>query len=177
MKIHINTMFDPIVEMCQMKMLLRGEKYLHEDPMQLGFVTLYNRLLDEMKELDKSETDENDIEELIDIINSTAFLLCHRMGGTSFERKFSHRTNEFQLFASTVKKHILEYTIPQYGEHPDDNVSSWSQADCIKQIEKYCKRFSGNARGHEDNILSLLKIAHYACIAYFKETPQCGITE
>lgn len=80
----------------------------------------------------------------------------------------SNRANEWNDFTPLVEDHIENYTVPQYGDAPNDNVAGWSARDCEKQIEKYVKRFQGNARGPEESRRDLLKIAHYCCLTYNK---------
>lgn len=76
----------------------------------------------------------------------------------------TNRGKQFLEFASEVVDHIDKYTVPQYGDAPDDMVETWSSKHIQNQIDKYTKRMSNNQRGMEDNILSCKKIAHYACI-------------
>jgi hypothetical protein len=71
-------------------------------------------------------------------------------------------------FAMTVLSHIEHYTVPQYGDFPNDQVTPWTSGDCKKQIAKYVARFGSNQRGCEDEMRDLLKIAHYAALAYNK---------
>ncbi len=77
------------------------------------------------------------------------------------------RSLEFLKFTSDVIQHIENYTIHQYGDAPDDQISEWSAADCIISIKKRVSRHGRNSRKGQDK-LDLLKIAHEACIAYFK---------
>jgi hypothetical protein len=71
-------------------------------------------------------------------------------------------------FYIITRAHIQEYTIPQYGDLPDDFASTWSQQDCIRNLEKYLQRKGKNSREQQHG-LDCIKRAHYACIAYFKE--------
>jgi hypothetical protein len=71
-------------------------------------------------------------------------------------------------FSNIVQEHINEYTVPQFGDQPDDHIESWSAEDCIRQIEKYVERFGSNQRGAEEQFRDMLKIAHYAELAYEK---------
>lgn len=77
---------------------------------------------------------------------------------------FSNRGKQFLDFADDVLHHVEEYTVPQYGDSPNDMVETWSAEHVANQMDKYLKRMKNNGRGHEDNLLSCLKIAHYACI-------------
>ena len=79
-----------------------------------------------------------------------------------------NRCLEWKHFSDIVMKHILDYTIPQYGDSPEDEVESWTPEMCIKAIQKYTKRFETSARGPYEVVRDMLKIAHFACLAYFK---------
>ena len=77
------------------------------------------------------------------------------------------REREWLEFSENVEKHCIEYTVPQYGEKGDDQVTDWSIEDLITQIKKYCHRYGNNARPGQEH-LDFMKIAHYACMAYWK---------
>lgn len=79
----------------------------------------------------------------------------------------AQRTKDWNEFASMVADHIESYTVPQYGDAPNDNVESWSAKDCIAQIQKYAARFGANRRVGQEQ-LDLMKIAHYAQLAVGK---------
>ena len=38
----------------------------------------------------------------------------------------AQRTKDWNEFAAKVADHIENYTVPQYGDAPNDNVESWS---------------------------------------------------
>lgn len=79
----------------------------------------------------------------------------------------AQRTKDWNEFASKVADHIENYTVPQYGDAPNDNVESWSAQDCIAQIQKYAARFGTNQRTGQEE-LDLMKIAHYAQLSMDK---------
>lgn len=79
----------------------------------------------------------------------------------------SNRGQEWHYFANTVGNHIETYTVPQYGDAPDDQIAEWTPEQCAKQIAKYAARFGRNSRDEQD-LLDMVKIAHYACLAYNK---------
>ena len=83
------------------------------------------------------------------------------------EPHVSCRGLEWLSFSDSVFEHVENYTVPQYGDVGEDNVTEWSAEDCVKQIEKYQKRFGKNSRPGQEK-LDLLKIAHYACLAASK---------
>lgn len=87
------------------------------------------------------------------------------------------RTKQWTEFAAKVADHITNYTVPQYGDAPNDNVESWSAADCIAQVQKYAARFGTNQRAGQEE-LDLMKIAHYAQLAHdkLKQKPFDGAT-
>ena len=76
----------------------------------------------------------------------------------------AQRTKDWNEFAAKVADHIESYTVPQYGDAPNDNVESWSAQDCIAQVQKYAARFGNNQRTGQEE-LDLMKIAHYAQLA------------
>ena len=79
----------------------------------------------------------------------------------------TNRGKEFLVFANEVLQHIEDYTVPQYGDAPDDLVQEYSAEECVRAIEKYCRRFRKQARPNQDE-LDMKKIAHYACLAFNK---------
>lgn len=79
----------------------------------------------------------------------------------------AQRTKDWNEFAAKVADHIENYTVPQYGDAPNDNVESWSAQDCIAQVQKYAARFGNNQRTGQEE-LDLMKIAHYAQLAMGK---------
>lgn len=89
----------------------------------------------------------------------------------------SQRTKDWNEFAAKVADHIENYTVPQYGDAPNDNVESWSSQDCIAQIQKYAARFGTNQRAGQEE-LDLMKIAHYSQLAMgkLKQKPFDGDT-
>lgn len=89
----------------------------------------------------------------------------------------AQRTKDWNEFAAKVADHIENYTVPQYGDAPNDNVESWSAQDCIAQVQKYAARFGNNQRTGQEE-LDLMKIAHYAQLAMgkLKQKPFDGET-
>lgn len=85
------------------------------------------------------------------------------------EQSSSKREMLWDLFANHVADHVANYTVPQYGDFPDDNVNKMSVETLQEQIKKYTARFGTNARGKEDQLLDLIKIAHYASIIWCRE--------
>lgn len=79
----------------------------------------------------------------------------------------SQRGNDWLAFADEVAHHVENYTVPQYGDAPNDQVESWTAEHCINQLHKYVARHGSNKRKDQDH-LDLLKIAHYAQLAAFK---------
>jgi len=79
----------------------------------------------------------------------------------------SDRGKEWEAFSKEVLKHIEDYTVPQYGDKGEDQVTEWNPEECILTIKKYAARFGSNMREGQ-NEMDLKKIAHYACLAFFK---------
>ena len=83
--------------------------------------------------------------------------------------ELSKRGKAWTEFAEDVVNHIEQYTVPQYGDEPDDNVEEWDSYDCMKQVEKYLKRLKTSQRPGERR-LDLMKMAHYIQLAHQKLT-------
>jgi len=77
----------------------------------------------------------------------------------------STKSADWAHFAIVVRQHILLYVIPQYGDKGNDECADYTKDDLIKQIKKYTSRQGKNSRPGQDE-LDLLKIAHYAQMAY-----------
>lgn len=96
-----------------------------------------------------------------------------RLQGETTEQPFhaevelSNRGQEWREFAGFVGNHIETYTVPQYGDAPNDQITEWTSDQCAKQIAKYVARFGRNSRDEQD-LLDMVKIAHHACLAYNK---------
>lgn len=86
----------------------------------------------------------------------------------------SARGKEWVRFCERVLDHIEGYTVPQYGDLPNDQISSWSVDDVMQAIRKRTHRHGKNSRGPDEDLRDCLKIAHEACIAYFKIVQQQG---
>ena len=81
--------------------------------------------------------------------------------------KLSKRGQAWTKFAEEVVNHIENYTVPQYGDEPDDNVEEWDSYDCIKQVVKYLNRVKTCQRPGEEK-RDLMKMAHYIQLAHQK---------
>lgn len=79
----------------------------------------------------------------------------------------SNRGKDWMVFAEKVLSHIENYTVPQYGDAPDDQVEEWDAQDCTTTIRRYASRSGKNQRSGQDK-LDMLKTAHYAQLAYNK---------
>lgn len=79
------------------------------------------------------------------------------------------RVIEWEQFNKAVNEHVRTYTRKQY-ENPEGNeqIESFTPQDCIEHIKRYANRFGRNARGPTEELRDLLKIAHWAQIAWTK---------
>jgi len=68
---------------------------------------------------------------------------------------------QWDEFAEATRRHIEEYTIPQYGEWPKDPLTGFSAGDILTSIARYQNRRGKSSRGIGDEALDCLKIAHY----------------
>lgn len=75
------------------------------------------------------------------------------------------RLTEWEQFSNQVADHVINYTIPQYGNAPDDHVGAWTARDCVNAMARYIARYGSGARGDTEQRRDFLKLAHYACLA------------
>jgi hypothetical protein len=88
---------------------------------------------------------------------------------------FSKRSIDFFVFVHTkVIPHIEDYTVPQYGDKPNDNVESWTAEMCFKTCEKYFKRHGNNQREGQD-ILDAIKMVHWLQLYVMKREEEDSI--
>jgi hypothetical protein len=79
------------------------------------------------------------------------------------------RLKEWDEFQREVERHIRFYTLKQYwNPEGDEQVDEWNYKSCIDAIKRYVNRAGRGARSDEEQLRDCLKIAHYACFAYFK---------
>lgn len=79
----------------------------------------------------------------------------------------SKRGNDWITFSIRVLAHIEGYTVPQYGDAPNDEVESWSVEECLLAVKKYNARYGKNSREGQQE-LDFLKMAHFVQIAFDK---------
>lgn len=83
----------------------------------------------------------------------------------------SNRGKEWEYFSDKVLDHIDIYTVPQYGDYPEDQLTEWSAFECLLAVKKYIARYKKNSRPGQQE-LDFLKMAHYVAVAYFKYMEQ-----
>lgn len=81
-------------------------------------------------------------------------------------RALSKKSNEWLNFAYTVINHVENYSVPQYGPDITLNSDVENPKDCMKYISKYIQRYGSERRGRIEELRDLLKIAHFAQIAF-----------
>lgn len=87
---------------------------------------------------------------------------------TAVGSKISMRELQWDLFAAIVAQHVVEYTVPQYGDYPTDQVTKYTVHDCNVNILRYANRLETSSRDEDNTLMDYLKIANYACFAYLK---------
>ena len=75
-------------------------------------------------------------------------------------------------FADAVEAHIRDYTIPQYGDYPDDQMSTFTDEDIKTAIARYENRRGKGARGIFEEMRDCLKIAHYYQCLWKRDEPR-----
>lgn len=87
------------------------------------------------------------------------------------DRVWSERELEFFRVKHITLDHIANYTVKQYGDKPHDEVEAWTPEQCVLAIQKYTKRFSTGSRGRLETLRDMIKIIHFATIAFWKLAP------
>jgi len=71
-------------------------------------------------------------------------------------------------FSDMVSNHVESYTVPQYGDYPNDQMATASLDDIKHDMTRYINRMGSNARGADEAKRDMLKLAHYANITFMK---------
>lgn len=82
------------------------------------------------------------------------------------EPEFPVRLQEWWNFSEDVEEHIQEYTIPQYGDYPQDQLTTTTNECIVHDMKRYLNRFGKGQRGHREAMRDMLKIAQYAGVLY-----------
>ena len=77
----------------------------------------------------------------------------------------STRGEEWSQFADEVLQHIEVYTVTQYGDKGEDQVTEYTVEDCLTQVKKYLARYGKNQRPGQEH-LDFFKAAQYIQMAY-----------
>jgi hypothetical protein len=86
-----------------------------------------------------------------------------------------NRLEEWQKFSRQVELHILQYTLPQYGsEVGTEQVDGFTVEDCFTSMLRYINRRKVSVRGVTESLRDLIKVAHYAQLAYDKLKKNLG---
>lgn len=80
----------------------------------------------------------------------------------------SNKFKQWNYFSPIVGDHIECYAVAQYGDWPFDESAKYTVLDIKNQIMRYVQRMGQGKRGQEEAERDMLKIAHYACMAYLK---------
>lgn len=72
----------------------------------------------------------------------------------------SNRGERFKGVARAVYQHIEKYTVPQYGDYPDDRLTEMDEQDCWQDVQKYLSRRNGKERAPGQHKQDILKMIH-----------------
>lgn len=75
------------------------------------------------------------------------------------------RLAEWREFSQLVEEHIRDYAESQYK---DNLAGAYTAGQCMQNTERYVKRYGSGMRGQDEQVRDFKKIAHYACLAYFR---------
>lgn len=77
------------------------------------------------------------------------------------------RIRGWDHFKEQVSRHIVQYTIPQYGNDAgNDQASNFTVEDCVQQMLTYINRRNVRVRGNKEAMRDWIKVAHYAQFIY-----------
>jgi hypothetical protein len=80
-----------------------------------------------------------------------------------------NRIEQWDRFSEQVRRHIVQYTLEQYGNpEGDEQVEEFTAEDCWKQIMRYTNRRNSCTRGKTEQMRDVIKVAHYAQFIYAK---------
>lgn len=92
------------------------------------------------------------------------------------DKTLSKRAEDWIKFSDEVLHHIENYTVPQYGDKGEDQITEWSIEECLLAIKKRQARYGKNVREGQQ-VLDFLKMAHevqIACEKYKEELNGSG---
>ena len=81
----------------------------------------------------------------------------------------SEREKQWEEFSQKLAQHLREYTVPQYGDVGEDEITNYTVEQCVEHIKRYAKRYGSQSRDGQQE-LDFMKIAHYAQCAWEKYT-------
>jgi hypothetical protein len=85
------------------------------------------------------------------------------------------RLAQWSKFNHQMNSHIIDYTLEQYGNpEGDEQVDSFTVDDCWQNIQRYYNRRNASVRGNREKLRDLIKVAHYAQLAYDKLKVELG---
>jgi hypothetical protein len=82
-------------------------------------------------------------------------------------KTLSLRGCDFIHFADKVFNHIETYTVPQYGDKGEDQMTNYTAKELVQQSQKYMSRYGRNAREGQQE-LDFLKAVHCLQMAHDK---------
>lgn len=77
------------------------------------------------------------------------------------------REAQWYEFSNAVAEHLRLYTVPQYGDVGQDEITNYTVQDCVTHLQRYAKRYGTQSREGQQK-LDFMKIAHYAQCAWEK---------
>ena len=78
----------------------------------------------------------------------------------------SKRSIRFNDVVQDCIEHIETYTVRQYGDYPNDQLTNMTLSDVKHDMQRYINRMESNARGPAEAKRDMLKLMHYAAEAY-----------
>lgn len=83
-------------------------------------------------------------------------------------KEYSNRAKDWMAFSDMVLSHIETYTVPQYGDKPNDLRTNSTVSEIKQDVLRYMSRLGSNSRGAGESLLDMIKAAHYAQMMHEK---------
>lgn len=76
----------------------------------------------------------------------------------------------WNVFSENVSQHISDYTVPQYGDFPNDLRTTCHEDVILADMQRYLTRYKDGKRGADETTRDMLKLAHYASMLWCRRT-------
>ena len=144
------------------------------DVLEISFDELMTMVINKLRLRYPTKFSENDaINRYVDVERKFLedFNLKSNIEDNTLINTLSKRGEDWLEFSDKVLHHIENYTVPQYGDKGEDQITEWSIEECLLAVKKRQARYGKNVREGQQ-VLDFLKMAHEIQIACDKYKEQ-----